>query len=439
MCTLKHYGINGMKWGIRRYQNKDGTLTPTGKARYNTNLELHKQKVENAKYQYKRIKHSPLYDRTEKVKAVDNVAFERRRLVDEKIKDKLNSETKKSAHRLKLEQRYLDKGMSQEEAEINAYKRARTEKAIAAVAGLTVAAAAAYVAYRHYDKTVDKVIKSGTELQNINSHGRNGVADAFYAVMTPNDKSKYRGIYAQELFGKGNEKVFSTQIGVTDNIKVASQKHETQALAEYLQSHKDIADSLKKGMSATVPYMANEGDTELAQLFNKAVNDMTKGKVTSKVCDAVNYMLADRKNETIQSVKNGLFDTLKNRGYGAIIDVNDKKYSGYNSQKPLIIFDGGKKTRLNSVIELSRDKVAHDNAVEAAKLNSKQAAKQLISQAVKQLGTPTKAVTAGVLGTVAAKNVAAKKRQKNVIKQYREEHPNSKLSDDDILENYYKH
>ena len=34
---LKHSGIKGMKWGVRRYQNKDGSLTPAGKKRYADN------------------------------------------------------------------------------------------------------------------------------------------------------------------------------------------------------------------------------------------------------------------------------------------------------------------------------------------------------------------------------------------------------------------
>lgn len=32
--SLIHYGTKGMKWGVRRYQNKDGSLTPAGKKRY---------------------------------------------------------------------------------------------------------------------------------------------------------------------------------------------------------------------------------------------------------------------------------------------------------------------------------------------------------------------------------------------------------------------
>lgn len=35
--SLNHAGIKGMRWGIRRYQNSDGTLTDAGKKRYSKN------------------------------------------------------------------------------------------------------------------------------------------------------------------------------------------------------------------------------------------------------------------------------------------------------------------------------------------------------------------------------------------------------------------
>lgn len=31
---LYHHGIKGQKWGVRRFQNQDGSLTPTGRIRY---------------------------------------------------------------------------------------------------------------------------------------------------------------------------------------------------------------------------------------------------------------------------------------------------------------------------------------------------------------------------------------------------------------------
>lgn len=31
---LYHHGVKGQKWGVRRFQNEDGTLTEAGKAKY---------------------------------------------------------------------------------------------------------------------------------------------------------------------------------------------------------------------------------------------------------------------------------------------------------------------------------------------------------------------------------------------------------------------
>ena len=45
---LYHHGILGQKWGVRRYQNKDGSLTSSGKKRYDA-INLAKEKYKDAK------------------------------------------------------------------------------------------------------------------------------------------------------------------------------------------------------------------------------------------------------------------------------------------------------------------------------------------------------------------------------------------------------
>ena len=42
---LYHHGIKGMKWGVRRYRNKDGSLTGAGRKRYKDDPDVQKAKA----------------------------------------------------------------------------------------------------------------------------------------------------------------------------------------------------------------------------------------------------------------------------------------------------------------------------------------------------------------------------------------------------------
>lgn len=51
MNELHHHGIKGMRWGVRRYQNEDGSLTPAGKERYSRDVRENNAKKKDNRIQ----------------------------------------------------------------------------------------------------------------------------------------------------------------------------------------------------------------------------------------------------------------------------------------------------------------------------------------------------------------------------------------------------
>lgn len=79
---LAHHGILGMKWGIRRYQNKDGTLTPEGRKRYgdtdssNESVDAKKARVLKSRSATELYKHADLFSDAELKQAYDRLNLE---------------------------------------------------------------------------------------------------------------------------------------------------------------------------------------------------------------------------------------------------------------------------------------------------------------------------------------------------------------------------
>lgn len=412
--VLIHYGIKGMKWGVIRFRDKDG------KSRYGVDYDKAKSNLDKATAVYLSEAKNPVYSAKDSKKIRKSQAavnYHTREVSDAKHRAKMVG-TKKSKRQEKYEQEYKKQGLTKDEAELAAYKKIKTQKMIAVTAGVTLTAATAYVAYKHYDNNVDKILKSGTLLQNISTNSNKGVSDAFYASKGSMDKIKYKGLYGSQLKAQNGGSIYKTDVRVKNNLRVASKQSATQALAELIKKDDGSKDAVVRQVGL-VSRSLNEKQRRVAQ---KALQSIASGKVDSNVYDAFNIALVDH-SPYGESINKRFYSHLKAKGYDAIKDVNDAKYSGYKTN-PLIVFGGTNRVTVDKVREVVNSEIDKNRNIAMMDLVGRQ-------------GVAVGAIyTASILGGTAVGKSAKTKKNNAIVSQYRKAHPESKLTYNEIVRNY---
>lgn len=391
---LFHWGIKGQRWGIRRYQNKDGSLTPAGRKRYadDPKLQTQKEDMRNAKATLKTSnkalsKATNLYqivptkqnaDALEKAQA--KYLSDKKVYQHAKLKYKTNKEVarikdndiefkKKSKHRLKLEDQYKKMGMTKEQAEAAANNRIKTEKILTASAAMTVAACGVYIANKKRKSKIDGIIKAGEKLQRVEMQDTGGkLHDTFFVAKEKRDMRRYEnllGYTRQQQTGHA----YLMELQANADIKVASKDKAVKAFGDLYKNDPDFKSAVKDHVDRHFA-----GGNAIKNL------DDTSNRNIKKMYDNFNAAIATSELRETGADKK-FYSKLKSAGYGAIQDINDMKYSGYNAKNPLIVFDNSNKNiMVKSVKELTGD-LSKKGTAELLKATGESVAKDFIQKA----------------------------------------------------------
>lgn len=349
---LYHYGILGMKWGVRRYQNKDGSLTNAGRrhyygdasvARAHSKYQEDKANRKTAEKLEKQARRKAIIPTKKNLMAYGNAMRDHSKAKNKEYRSEFEYKTKreaarirakniefkeKSKYRQKLEAQYKKLGLSDEDAQAAANRKIRAEKILAASAALTVAACAAYAYNKHRKNKIDGIIKAGEALQRIEMQDTGGkLHEVFYVAKGKHDMDRYKGLLG---FTRAQQTghAYMMKLEATSDIKVASREKARKAFGDLMNNDKDFRSSFGLGDRSFTTREINK----MYETFNRQI---------------VNRSMP-------QDSVNKFYDKLKSDGYGAIQDVNDMDYSGYKAKNPLIVFDNaGGNISVKSVEEMT--------------------------------------------------------------------------------------
>lgn len=155
---LMHWGIKGMKWGVRRYQNKDGSLTPAGKKRYDKEMAKLKEEEKIAKNKLKtQAKLNKLDEKRKEVEALKRgkpIAKKTKQPSKPSVKDMSDEELRQTVNRLLMEQQY---------AKLNPQQVSAGQKFVKKVMNDVVAPAATEVGKNVLKDAMTKAVKNASE------------------------------------------------------------------------------------------------------------------------------------------------------------------------------------------------------------------------------------------------------------------------------------
>lgn len=155
---LMHWGIKGMKWGVRRYQNKDGSLTPAGKKRYDKEMAKLKEEEKIAKNKLKtQAKLNKLDEKRKEVEALKSgkpIAKKTQQSSRPSVKDMSDDELRRTVNRLLMEQQY---------AKLKPEQVSAGQKFVKKVMNDVVAPAATEVGKNVLKDAMTKAVKNASE------------------------------------------------------------------------------------------------------------------------------------------------------------------------------------------------------------------------------------------------------------------------------------